>query len=134
MLQRDKFLLLHMLWWIQEISLLSGVFQDSFSDKDLILGISTFYVTRLRVIVIFVSLPSFTLPVELVLCLVFPSCRIDHSLYCFCWIFECMWWQSRHIAKLYWQSSYLCQAIKEGHDLMQRKKSHYLLNLSTPIR
>ena len=124
---------LHMLRWRQEILLLSGVFQDSFSEKDLLLGTSTFYVTRLRLIVVFVSLPSFILPVELVLCL-FPSCPIDHSLYCFFLLFKCMWWQPRQIAKLYWQSSCLWQAIKEEHDLMQRKKLHCLLNLSTPIR
>ena len=82
MLQKDKVILIHMLWWRQEILLLSWFFQDSFSGKDLLLGISTLYVTRLRLIVVFVSLPSFTLPVELVLCL-FPSCPIYHSLYFF---------------------------------------------------
>ena len=35
---------------------------------------------------------------------------------------------------MYWKSSCLLQAIKEGHDLMQRKKLHCLLNPSTPIR
>ena len=122
MLQKDKFLLLPMLRWRQEILLLSGVFQDSFRDEDLLLGTSTFCVTRLWLIFVFVSLPSFTLSVALVLCL-FPSCPIDHSLYCFCWPFECMWWYPRQIAKLYWQSSCLLQAIKEGLDLMQTEKN-----------
>ena len=100
----------------------------------MLLGTSTLYVTRLWFIFVFVLLPSFTLPVELVLCL-FPSCIIDHSLYCFCWLFECMLWQPRQTANIYWQSSCLWKAIKEGHDMMQRKKKlHCLLNLSIPIR
>ena len=78
-----------MLRWRQEILLLSGVFQYYCSDKDLLLGTSTYYVTRLQFIVVFVSLPSFNLPVELVLCL-FSSCSIDHSLYIFCWLFKCI--------------------------------------------
>ena len=125
MLQKDKVLLLHMLWWRQEVLLLSGVFQHLFSDKDLRLVTSTLYVTKLRLIVMFVSLPSFTSPVELVLCL-FPSCPIDHYLYCFCWLFDCMWRQNCQTANLYWKSSCLWQEIKEVHDLMQRKKNPLL--------
>ena len=26
-------------------------------------------------------------------------------LYCFCWLFECMWWKSVQASKLYWTSS-----------------------------
>ena len=133
MLQKDKVLLLHMLWRRQEILLLSGFFQDWFIEKDFLLGTLTFYVSRLRLIVVFVSLQYFTLPVELVLCL-FPSCTIDHSLCCFCWLFECMLWQPLQTANLHWQYSCLWQAIKEGHDLIQRKRLHCLLNPSTPIR
>ena len=125
MLQKDKVLLLHMLWWRQEILLLSWVFQDKFRDKYLLLGTSMLYVTMFQLIVVFVSLPSFTLPVELVLCL-FSSCSIDHNLYCFCWLFECMWWQLGQTDKLYCPYSCLWQAIKEGHD-------HFLLNPSNPI-
>ena len=110
-----------------------GFSKDYFSDKDLLLGTSTFYVTRLSLIVLFFSLPFFNLLVELVLCF-FPSCSIDDSLYCFCWLFECLWWQPRQTSKLYWKFSCLWQAIKEWHDLMQRKKLHCLLNLPTPIR
>ena len=91
----------------------------------MLLGTSTFYFTRLRLIDVFVSLPSFTLPVELVLCL-FPFCPIDHSLYCICWLLEFMLWYPCQIAKIYWQSSCLWQEIKEGHDLMQKKKSPLL--------
>ena len=40
----------------------------------------------------------------------------------------------RQTAKLYWKSSCLWKEMKEGHDLMQRKKLHCLLNLSTTIR
>ena len=43
------------------------------------LGTSSFYVTIFDLVVVFVSLPSFTLPVELILWL-FSSCYTDHSL------------------------------------------------------
>ena len=61
---------------------LSWFFQYKFRDKDLLLGTSMLYIKRFQLIIVFVSLPSFTLPVELVLCL-FSYCFIDHSLYCF---------------------------------------------------
>ena len=130
MLQKDEVLLLHMLWWRQEILLLSWFLQDYSSNKDLILGTLTFYVTTFRFIVVFVSLPSFTLPVEIFLCL-FSSCFIYHSLYFFCWLFEWMWWNPGQTDKLYWPHSCLLQSIKEGNDMMQKK--HCLLNPSTPI-
>ena len=42
-------------------------------------------------------------------------------LYYFCWLFECVWWQTVHTDKIYWPYSCLEQAIKDGNDLMQKK-------------
>ena len=58
-------------------------FQDYSRANDLLLETSIIYVTIFQLIVVFVSLTSFTLSVEIVLCL-FSSCFIDTYLYCFC--------------------------------------------------
>ena len=119
MLQKDKVLLLHMLWQEHKILLLSWFFQDKFRDKELFLRTSMIYVTIFQLIVVFVSLPSFNLPVELVLCLL-SYCSIDRHLVFFCLLFEYMWWQSSHTANLYWPYSLIYQAINYGHDTMQK--------------
>ena len=86
MLRKDKVLLLHMLWWRQEILLFSWDFQGKFRAKDLLLGTSMLYVTTFRLIVVFVSLPPFTLPVEL-----FCACFLPVPLITPCIVFvECL--------------------------------------------
>ena len=56
----------HALMITQFLIIVMG-FQDKFRDKDCILGTSIIYVTMFLLIVLFVSLSSFILPLELVL-------------------------------------------------------------------
>ena len=63
----------------------------------------------------------------------FSYYSIDHSLLqspCLIWLkfspyiflmFECMWLQTFHTVKLYWTSSCLKHALKDGHDMMQKQ-------------
>ena len=73
------------------IFLLSWVFRDKFRHKYLPLRTSTFYVTIFQLIVVFVSLPYFTLPVE-IFCACFihvtliNPCNIPHV--CSDWLFD----------------------------------------------
>ena len=41
-------------------------------------------------------------------------------LYCFCWLFEFMLWQTFQTANMYETSSWLWKAVKYGHDTMKK--------------
>ena len=128
MLQKDKVLLLHILWWRQEILLFSWDLQGKFRAKDLLLDTSMLHVTMFQLI-FFVYLPSFNLPVKLFLCL-FYSCSIDHSLYCYCLN---VYYDSliRHISCTGHIHSHESE-LKKGM-IRCKENPHCSLNPSTPI-
>ena len=124
MLQKYKVLLLHMLWWRQKNHHYHRFSRISLATRTCFLEHQHSMPLRFGWLLFLSPLHPLLYPLKF-LCL-FSSCSIDHSLYCFCWLFECMWWQPHQTAKLYCQYACLWQAIKEGHDLMQRKKTPML--------